>query len=112
MTKDVLLLAIVIIIKPLAPVVDIEQILALANEIGIEVSIDIAFRTTNSSLQVGYLFDHASNKSKATEEDTSKARRSNAIRNAHAHKPANQASNQTLELFICCTQLSVEPKHC
>ena len=85
----------------------------LKNEIFLEISIDIAFGHYFASLLQECLFDHDSNKSQVMDEDTSKALRSNDIRNAHAHKPANQASNQTLELFKCCTQLSGDdPKHC
>ena len=83
------------------------------NEIDLETSADFSFGTMDFYLPYGYLFDHASSKSQVIEEDTSKARRNNDMRNAHAHKPANQASNQTLELFKCCTQLSGDdPKHC
>ena len=56
---------------------------------------------------------HVSIRSQVMDEDTSKTRRSKAIRKAHAHNPANHASNQTLELFIYCTQLlGDEPKFC
>ena len=98
---------------PLAPVLEIEQVLSSKDEIVLEISIDIAYGYSFAPLLQGYLFDHDSNKSQVMDEDTSKALRSNDIRNAHAHKPANQASNQTLELFKCCTQLSGDdPKHC